>query len=624
MHRLAFILPLLASFAASAQQADLADLSLEELGNLRVTSASLRPERFSDAAASIFVITNEDIRRSGAASLPEALRLAPNLEGSRVSGTTYAISARGFQNVITNKLLVLIDGRTLYTSVLSGVLWDAQDVMLEDIDRIEVISGPGAALFGANAFVGVINVISKDARATQGAVAVVGVGNNNRDFSARIGAGLGDHGAWRVYAMHTDRDNLRPGTSGVTDQMDKNTLGFRADYGTGRDRLRVQGDAYEARIIGNGAEAIGLKGGNVLAAWSRDLGDESRLQLRGYYDYADRNDPIGFVDRLGTFDLEGQYDLRPLKSHRVSIGAGYRHAIDRTEATPVLRFIPSDRTLTWYSAFAQDEWALTPQLSVTMGVRAQSNDFGRDPVLPDLRLAWKPSQRHLAWIAASRVARIPGRIDRDFFYPGDGPPFLIRGGRDFKSEEGRVYEVGYRATPTPMLTYSLTLFYQDLDKLRGGTLAPTGGGFVISNEAEGHTSGLESWALLQVTDRLRLMAGWLEIDQQLRPRAGSIDQGSAAALGNDPRHTVKLRASYRLARDVDIDVNWRRVSKLSYLETVPAYNATDLRIAWTVNRHLELSLAGADVFNRGHVEFDEHGQPARIPRSAYAQLRWQF
>src|SRR3954471_6827246 len=187
-------LSVVTSFAAHAQQADLADLSLEELGNLRVTSASLRPERYSDVAASIFVITKEDIRRSGAPSLPEALRLAPNLEVSRVSGTTYAISARGFQNVITNKLLVLLDGRTLYTSVLSGVLWDAQDVMLEDIDRIEVISGPGGALFGANAFVGVINIISKDARATQGAVAVAGVGRNSSDFSARFGAPLGDHG----------------------------------------------------------------------------------------------------------------------------------------------------------------------------------------------------------------------------------------------------------------------------------------------------------------------------------------------------------------------------------------------------------------------------------------------
>jgi iron complex outermembrane receptor protein len=174
------------------------------------------------------------------------------------------------------------------------------------------------------------------------------------------------------------------------------------------------------------------------------------------------------------------------------------------------------------------------------------------------------------------------------------------------------------------MTYSVVAFYQSLDKLRGGTLAPSGGGFVISNEAEGHTSGIESWALLQLTDRLRLMAGWLEIDQQLRPREGSIDQAAPAALGNDPRHTVKLRASYRVSDRVDLDVNWRYVSKLSYLETVPAYSATDVRVAWNVNRNVELSVIGTDLFASGHVEFDEHGLPARIPRGAYAQLRWQF
>ena len=625
LRTLPLLFALLASAAVQAQQAsDLADLSLEELGNLRVTSASLRPERYSDVAASIFVVTNEDIRRSGATSLPEALRLAPNLEVSRVSGTTYAVTARGFQNVITNKLLVLLDGRTLYTSVLSGVLWDAQDVMLEDIDRIEVISGPGGALFGANAFVGVINIISKDARATQGALAVIGAGRINRDFSARFGAPLGDHGAWRIYAMHNDRDSLRPAASGTPDQMDKNTAGFRADFALGPNKIRVQGDAYHAGVIGNNGPAIALKGGNVLAAWSRELGEESRFQLRGYYDYADRNDPAGFIDRLGTLDLEGQYDIRPFSGHRVSLGAGYRRAVDRSDPTPVLRFLPENRTLTWYSAFAQDDIALTETVDLTVGARAQSNDYGRDPVLPDVRLSWKPSARHLAWIAATRVARIPGRIDRDFFYPGNGPPFLIRGGRNFQSEEGKVYEIGYRATPSTRMTLSVTAFHQDLDKLRGGTLAPSGGGFVISNEAEGHTDGLESWALLQLSDRLRLMAGWLEINQQLRPRAGSIDQASPAALGNDPRHTAKLRASYRVSSAVDVDLNWRYVSKLSYLTTVPAYSATDVRVAWNVSRHLDLSLVGTDLFNRRHVEFDEHGLPASIPRGAYAQVRWQF
>ena len=611
--------------AARAQEADIADLSLEELGNLRVTSAALRPERYAEVPASIYVITHEEIRRSGATSLPEALRLAPNLEVSRAGASAYAISARGFQNVVTNKLLVLLDGRTLYTSVLSGVLWDAQDVMLEDVDRIEVISGPGAALFGANAFTGVINIITRDARATTGAAVIAGGGRLSRDVNARYGAPLGADGAWRLYATHIERPNLRPEAAHVVDAMEKNTAGFRADHAWGRDHLQLQGDLYDARITGSGAPEVRLKGGNVLAAWARDLGGDSRLALRSYYDYADRRDPSTFIDRLGTFDVEGRFDLRPFAGHKVSVGAGYRRAIDNSDPTPIVKFIPASRTLTWVSAFAQDEVALARALGLTAGVRVQSNNYGRDPVLPDLRLAWKPGEQQLAWVAASRVARIPGRIDRDFFYPGSGPPFIIQGGGNFQSEEGTVYEVGYRAMPSPRVAFSVALFRQELDKLRGGAIAPSGGGVVISNEAEGHTSGLEAWALVQASDRWRVMAGWLEIDQRLRPRPGSVDTAAPASLGNDPRHTVKLRSSYRLTDAVDFDVDWRYVGKLSYLETVPAYNATDVRVAWSPGRHVELALSGSDVFHRdGHVEFDEHGFPARIPRAAYIQLRWMF
>lgn len=622
-----FVLPafgcLCAAASVQALATDVADLSLEELGNLRVTSAALRSERYADTPASIFVITSDDIRRSGVTSLMEALRLAPNLEVARVSGTTYAISARGFQNVITNKLLVLLDGRTLYTTVLSGVLWDAQDVMLEDVERIEVISGPGAALFGANAFTGVINIISKSARDTKGSVVVAGAGKLSREISARTGGAIGEGGAWRIYGTHVERDNLRPASSGVADDMSKDGMGFRADFGAGVDKVQVQGDGYDARIKGNGAADIRLKGGNLLAAWSRELGNDSRFALRTYYDYASRDDPVGFVDRVGTLDVEGQYDMRPLQSHRISIGAGYRRADDRTEPSTQIRFIPQDRMLAWRSAFLQDEVRLRDDFTITLGARAQAGFYGGTEVLPDVRVAWKPSATQLAWISVSKVARVPGRIDRDFFFPANAP-FLIQGGPQFQSETGRVYEVGYRATPTPRATVSIAVFRQDLDRLRGGTLAPAGGGFIISNEAEGRTTGIEAWALLQLTEHWRLMAGWLALDQDLRPKAGSIDLAAPAALGNDPNNTVRLRSSWRVSPVLDVDVNWRYVSKLAYLTTVPAYSTTDVRLAWRVREKVEVSLVGSDLFHRGHVEFDEHGLPARIPRAAYAQVRWQF
>jgi iron complex outermembrane receptor protein len=608
--------------AQMRQVADLADLSLEELGNLRVTTVALRDERLLDAPASIFVITQEDIRHSGARSLPEALRLAPNLEVAQVSATTWAVTARGFQNVITNKLLVLVDGRALYTTVLSGVLWDAQDVMLEDVERIEVISGPGAALFGANAFVGVVNIISRSAKDTRGSLISLGADNRNQNVAVRQGGKIGEDGAYRIYAMYAERDNLRPPSSGIADDFHKTTLGFRTDFGTPARGATVQGDAYDAKIAGNGDAATKLTGANLLGRWTTEASGGTRFKLQGYYDHTMRDDPVGFKDRVTTLDIEAQADLPAWGKHRISVGAGYRYAFDETMPTPVLRFIPDDRRLHWASAFAQDDIELSPTLSVTVGAKAQTAIYVSPEFMPDLRLSWNPSPRQFFWIAASRVARTPGRVDRELFVPGNAP-FFIRGGPDFQSEVGNVFEIGHRAQPTTRLTYSIALFYSQLDQLRGGRLAPGGGAF-ISNEVEGNTSGIEAWALLQATDKWRLTAGLLELRQDLRAKDGSGNLSGPANLGNDPRHTVKLRSTYRLTDAIDLDVSWRYVSSLSYLATVPAYHATDVRIAWRPRPGLELSLTGANLFDRGHVEFDEHGFPAVIPRTAYAQLRWSF
>jgi iron complex outermembrane receptor protein len=604
-----------------AQAPDLADLSLEELSNLRVVTATLRPARLSDTPASVYVITNEEIRHSGARSLMEALRLAPNLEVAQVSATTWAISARGFQNVITNKLLVLLDGRTLYTTVLSGVLWDAQDVMLEDVDRIEVISGPGAALYGANAFTGVINIITKSARDTQGPLVSAAASRIDQTYSVRYGAPLGD-GAYRGYAMHIERDNLRPEAAHVVDRMVKDQVGFRTDFGPRDALLTMQGDAYHAKVDGNGAPDVTLDGANLLARWTRELAGGSRLRVRAYYDHTRRDDPSTFIDRVDTFDVDVRHNLPAFGAHRISIGAGYRYALDSTSASSVVRFIPEDRRLRWASAEAQDEITLARDLSLIAGLRWQT-DVYIDPVaLPDLRLSWKPREDHLLWIAASAVARTPGRVDRDFFFPSS-PPFLIRGGPGFDSETGRTYEIGYRASPGGSLNLSATLFYTQLDDLRGGRLAP-GGGFFIANAVEGHTSGIEAWAMWQAMKRWRWMAGILELHQDLRDKNGSGNLSGPAALGNDPRHTVKLRSSYHASDALDFDVDWRYVSSLAYLTSVPAYTATDVRVTWRANHHVEIGLAVSNLFDRRHVEFDEHGAPAEIPRSAWAQVRCYF
>jgi iron complex outermembrane receptor protein len=304
------------------------------------------------------------------------------------------------------------------------------------------------------------------------------------------------------------------------------------------------------------------------------------------------------------------------------VGAGYRYAVDDTTPTAVLRFIPDDKRLHWGNAFAQDDIALGDTLSVTVGVKAQTDVYVRPEVMPDVRLSWNPSAQQFFWIAGSRVARTPGRVDRELFVPGN-PPFFIRGGPNFESERGSVFEVGHRAQPMARLTYSITYFYSRLDDLRGGRLAPGGGAF-ISNAVEGSTSGIEAWALIQPTDKWRITAGLLELRQDLRDKNGTGDLNGPANLGNDPRHTVKLRSSYRLTEQIDFDVNWRYVSSLAYLTTVPAYTATDVRVAWRLQKNLELSVQGYNLTDRKHVEFDEHGLPAPIPRTVYAQARWLF
>lgn len=606
-----------------AQAPQLADLSLEELGNLRVTTAALRPERYSDTPASIYVITGDEIRRSGATTLPEALRLAPNLEVAQASATSYAISARGFQNVITNKLLVLLDGRTLYTTVLSGVLWDAQDVMLDDVERIEVISGPGAALYGANAFGGVINIITKGSKATQGGVVTAGASGIERNVDARFGGKFGTTGSYRFYGMHIARDNLRPPDGHVADDMDKNQVGFRTDFGRPDSAFTVQGDAYEARIVGNAAPDVKLNGANLVGRWTTTLAGGSHVATQAYYDHTWRNDPATFKDRVDTYDIQVQDDLPAYGAHRVSLGAGYRYALDDTTPTPITHFIPEDRRLHWANAAAQDRIALADDVTFTVGAKVQTDVYIPPVFLPDLRVAWKPVEDHLLWASASRVARTPGRVDRDFFFPGN-PPFIIQGGPNFRSETGNSFDLGYRGQPTSWLTVSVTAFYTALDDLRGGAPSPAGNGVVVANTVEGRTSGIEAWALWQVSERWRLMAGLLELHQDLRDKNGDGQLGSVAALGNDPRHTVKARSSYRFGDDVDFDVDWRYVSSLAYLTTVPAYSATDVRIAWHASPRLELSLRGTNLFDPHHVEFDEHGFPAQIPRATYAQVRWSF
>jgi iron complex outermembrane receptor protein len=608
--------------SAAQGSRDLADLSLEELGSIEVTSVSGRAERLADAPASIFVITGEDIRRSGVTSLPEALRLAPNLQVARTNANSYAISARGFNNSIGNKLLVLIDGRTVYTPLFSGVFWNAQDVMLEDIERIEVISGPGATLWGTNAVNGVINVTTRAARDTQGALVSGGAGNLERGTAVRYGGRLGDNGHFRLYGKYFDRDNteLSNGTP-VRDSWDKGQVGFRADWGAGDRSFTVQGDAYQGELEQATPGKTRIDGVNLLGRWNQRLGDGSNLRLQGYYDRTERDQPGVFREDLDILDLEIRHSLKPLGRHAVIWGGGYRYARDEVTNSAALAFLPAERDLNWWNVFVQDEIALRSDLGLTLGTRLESNDYTGVEVLPSVRLAWKPAPDRLVWSAISRAVRSPSRLDRELFAPGSAP-FLLKGGPNFKSEVSNVAELGYRAQASSALSYSLTAFYHKHDRLRSVEPAP-GGGLVLDNKIEGSTYGVEAWGNYHVTNRWRLSGGTVLLKQDLRLKPDSMDTSGVDALGNDPTHQWMLRSAFDITPRHEFDVMVRHIGALPD-PGVPAYTAVDARLAWRPRRDLELSVTLNNLLDAKHPEFGTPATRSEFERSVFLKMLWRL
>jgi iron complex outermembrane receptor protein len=615
-----------------------ADLSLEQLANIEVTSVSRRSERLSDAAASIFVITNDDIRRSGVRTLPEALRLAPNLQVARTSASGYAISARGFNNSngLANKLLVLIDGRTVYSPVMSGVFWDQQDVMLEDIDRIEVISGPGATLWGANAVNGVINVITRKAADTQGTLITGGLGTRDSGGSVRYGGEAWAGGRYRIYARSFELENTeRANGVSLPDGWQRGSVGFRADWDSANRNLTLQGDGYsgksENRPVGGPIETTGM---NLLARWSQRFESGSDIRIQAYYDNAQRTDRLSFQGDTDVFDVEFQHGIPLGRSHKVLWGAGYRHSRDSVPdtvptgpVTTILSFVPTGRTLTWQNLFVQDEIKLSERLELTAGVKAENNDYTGWEYLPSVRLAWKPADNRLVWGAISRAVRAPARLDRDFHLDVRVPAInlsvpIIQGGPYFVSEIANVYEIGFREQPTASLSYSITAFHQEYEKLRSGQPAPA----FIENRISGFENGIEAWGTWQVTRDWRLSAGTTTLRKHLQVDPGSTDPVGPIALGIDPNQQWMFRSSLNLTGRQELDLIARRIGSLAVQPNplprpnVPAYTAIDLRWGCKVSRTLDVSLTFTNLNDPSHPEFDS---VSVYGRTAFLKFEWR-
>jgi len=607
------------ALSASLSQ-DLTSLSLEQLANIEITSVSGRAEQLSDAPASVYVITNDDIRRSGARTLPEALRLAPNLQVARVSASSYAISARGM-NAADNKLLVLLDGRILYTPLYSGVLWYAQDVMLEDVERIEVISGPGSTVWGSNAVNGVINVITKPAAATQGALLAGGAGNTDRGAEGRYGADLGN-GKLRVYAktIADDRTDRSNGTE-LRDARDRSQAGFRVDWDFG---VTLQGDVYSGKVDQPNRDRSSMSGGNLLSTWNRALADGGNFRAQAYFDRSELEIPAVpipqvFKERLDILDASFQHDLPAWHDQSISWGGEYRHASDRLQNVSSIAYLPDDRDLHWASLFAQDRATLGPSLDLTAGVRLEHNSYTGLEAMPSLRLSWKSQPRALVWGEVSRAVRTPSRLDRDLYAPAN-PPFIIAGGPNFRSETADVVELGYRAQPTDTLSYSATAFAHRYRHLRSVEIID--GHFIqVANQMYGTATGVEGWATWQVMPNWRLFAGGVYLRQRLHLRADSTDPTGTAAAGDDPPAQWQVRSSFDLPRNVELDFSVRHVGALPSPE-VPAYTAVDARIGWRVQPGLELSVVGENLFDPAHVEFGSIANGSAIPRTVFFKVVW--
>lgn len=601
---------------------ELTELSLEELANIEITSVSKKPETLTTAPASVYVITASDIRRYGATSLPEALRLAPNLLVAQVNANEYAISARGFNGTISNKLQVLIDGRIVYTPLFSGVFWDAQDVMLDDVERIEVISGPAAALWGANAVNGVINVITRNTTDTQGTRINLGSGNREANGAARYGGQLGENGHYRIYTKWIGRrETERVNGSNVDDDWERKQAGFRADWQEQSDSLQLQGDIYRGKLDQTAPGSRKTEGANLVARWQRSMPSGAQLSLGAYHDYRMREYPGFFSEHLNTSQFDLLYRLPTIGQHQLQWGVDYRYSRDRVSNSATAAFLPARQHLDWLSLYGQDEIRLDDGLNLTLNARIEHNDYTGSEFMPAVRLSWAPDAGQLLWGAVSRSVRTPSRIDRDFYSPGN-PPFLLAGGQGFRSETAITYETGYRLHSGPQSSWSITLFHSDYDHLR--TVEPISGGqLVIDNGLEGSSTGVETWGNYQVTDKWRLSAGFLALKQRLHLKSDSADINNGNSEGNDPSHQWQLRSQLDLPANTSFDLMIRRVGKLPDPK-VPDYVALDMRLAWLVSPKLELSVNGKNLLDGEHPKFGSAPSRSELERSVYFDLRWSF
>jgi len=613
-----------------ADAEDVQQLSIEQLANVEITSVSKAPQSLSTAAAAIYVISHDDVIRSGATSLPDMLRLAPNLEVMQTSPANYEIAARGFngntadQN-FPDKLLVLIDGRSVYTPLYSGVYWDMQDVLPEDVERIEVISGPGGTLWGANAVNGVINIITRKAADTQGGVLTVGVGDQYSSSAVQYGGQLADNVDYRVYAKDFWQRSFDTTAGTIAhDSWTKPQGGFRVDWDEARDQVTLQGDIYSGAEGQLGAPDQIIGGGNFTTHWQHKLDDDSSFQLLSYYDETQRNVTNGGGLVLNTYDVEGQHNFNLGSWNKIVWGAGDRimqyGITDQVGTASSLLWQPGHRTLNLADVFAEDRIPLGTTVELTVGLKLENDPYSGLSPMPSGRISWQVAPEHTLWAAISRAVRSPTPFDTDVVEKLGATTFLT-GNPNFLPEEVTAYEAGYRGQLFDRISLSVSVFenvYDDLKDLEPSpvTVLP----LLWSNTMKGDVHGVEAWASFQVLDWWRLDAGFNAQHLDLSFQPGASKLLGLAQAGDDPHHQASLRSSMNLPYDLNFDADFRYQGALPD-PALPEYVELNSRLAWKISDTLSVALAGYNLLHGHHLEYVGGDE---IRRSFYFETRLRF
>lgn len=631
-------------------------LSFEELLNLEVTSVSKQSEKAFSAPAAVFVLTQNDIQQLGASTIPEALRSIPGLQVARSDASNWSISSRGFNDGFANKLLVLIDGRSVYTPLFSGVYWDIQDTILEDIERIEVIRGPGAALWGANAVNGVINIITKNAADTQSKLITVTSGNEeNIILQGRKGVRLGDSFYYRSFLKHSHKDQ----TTTVNDTMAGDSWhttrgGFRADWQySDKEYLTFQGDVYSGKrnlelslpiVVSPFTEfsddSLEVQGGNILVRWDKQISDISNIKLQAYYDRADRDYSV-FRQEINTFDIDFQHEINTHINNNLIWGAGYRTIFDDLEGSVWLDYRTNERTTNLYSAFIQDKINLVPtKLNLTIGSKFEFNDYTGFEIQPNMRVAWTPNSQQTIWGAISRAVRTPSRSEDDIsLIVASLDPGFIRweGSRASQAEELIAYELGYRTQPTTKMSLDIAAFYNDYDTLRtfeaSSPFIDSSTIFdphlvvplVVNNNATAETYGIELAAEWEVSSKWRLSGSYTFLQMDVHVDPTSTDTIAELDEGRSPQNQFNIHSNYILPHDLELSNSLYYVDSLSNL-SIPSYFRFDSQLRWRPTNTTTISVVGQNLFDDRHQEFSGplHGIASEIGRNIYAKVSLEF